>query len=166
MSSALAPAFILAALVLVVAGVEKLRAPAGAAAALGIGPWAVRVLAAGEVALGAACLLSPGRALAVALAVVYALFAGVAAVLMRRRVACGCFGENDFPVSAGHVIASALLGTLVLAAAVAGPRGLGWVFGLGAAQAVVLLIGIAGGAYGVVLVYTVVPRAWVVWSAE
>ena len=164
MSAALAPPFILAAVVLVVAGVGKLRAPAVAAAALGIGPWAVRGLAVGEVGLGAACLLAPGPALAVALALVYALFAGVAAVLTHRHVACGCFGEKDFPVSAGHVITSALLGALVLAAAIAGPRGLGWALGLGAPQAAVVLIGIAGAAYAVVLVYTVVPRAWGAWE--
>ncbi len=164
MSAALAPALIVAALVLCVAGESKLRAPAGAAAALQIRPWVVRALAVGEVALGAACLLWPGRILAAAVAMVYALFAGVAVVLMRRRVACGCFGENDFPVSAGHSIASALLGTLVLAAAVAGPRGLGWVFGRPPVTAAVLLIGIAGAVYGVVLMYTVVPRAWGAWE--
>ena len=121
-------------------------------------------MAAGEVALGAACLLWPGRILTVAVAVLYAMFAGVAVVLMRRRVACGCFGENDFPVSPAHVIASGLLGTLVLAAAVAGPRGLGWVLGQPAPQAAVLLIGIAGAVYATVLVYTVVPRAWGAWE--
>ena len=147
-----------------VAGVAKLRAPEGAAAALHTSPWAVRALAVGEVALGVAGAVHPTRALTAALAVVYALFTGVAAILMRRRVACGCFGEYDFPVSPAHVIASGLLGTLVLAAAVAGPRGLGWVLGQPPAHAVVLLIGIAGALYATVLVYTVVPRAWGAWG--
>jgi hypothetical protein len=154
MTAALAPAFLIASLLLCVSGALKLRSS---------GP-AMRALGAGEVALGAACAVHPTQGLAVALAVVYALFAGVAVVLMRRRVACGCFGENDFPVSAGHSIASALLGTLVLAEAVAGPRGLGWVFGRPPAIAAVLLIGLAGAVYGVVLVYTIVPRAWAAWS--
>jgi hypothetical protein len=164
MSASLAPPLIVAALVVCVAGVAKLRAPAGAAAALHTSPWAVRALAVGEVALGAACAVHPVSALAVALAVLYALFAAVAVILMRRRVACGCFGENDFPVSVGHPIASGLLGTLALAAAVAGPRGLGWVLGQPASQAVVLLIGIAGATYATVLVYTDVPRAWGAWE--
>ena len=94
MSAALAPPFVVASLLLCVAGVSKLRAPAGAAAALHLSPRVVRTLAAGEVALGVACALHPAPALAVALAVVYALFAAVAAVLRRRRVACGCFGEE------------------------------------------------------------------------
>jgi methylamine utilization protein MauE len=164
MSAALAPPFVVASLVLCVAGVLKLRAPAGAAAALHAGASVVRSLAVGEVALGAACAVDPTRSLAVALALVYGLFAAVAVVLMRRRVACGCFGDNGFPVTAGHSIASATLGTLVLAAAVAGPRGLGWVLGQPTPQAAALSIGIAGALYATVLVYTVAPRAWGAWE--
>jgi hypothetical protein len=151
-SEALAPPFLVASLVLCVAGMMKLRSLA--------------VLGAGEVALGAACLVHPTRGLAVALALVYVSFAVVAEVFRRHRRACGCFGENDdFPVSLPHVIASELLGTLALAAAVAGPRGLDWVLGRPPATAAVLLIGVAGAVYAVVLVYTVVPRAWAAWSA-
>ncbi len=155
MSEALAPAFLVASLLLCVSGALKLRSR----------PAPMRALGVGEVALGMVCAVHPTRAQAVALAVVYASFAAVAVILMRRRQACGCFGENDFPVSAGHSVASATLGTLALAAAVAGPHGLGWVFGQPPATAAVLLIGIAGAVYAVVLVYTVVPRAWGAWSA-
>jgi hypothetical protein len=164
MSAALAPPLIVASLLLCVAGVSKLRAPAASAAALQVDPRAVRAFAVGEVALGAVCAVHPTRVLAVALAVVYALFAAVAIGLMRRRVACGCFGDSDTPVSLAHVIASELLGTLALAAGVAGPRGLGWVLGQPATQAAALLIGIAGATYATVLVYTVVPRAWGAWE--
>jgi hypothetical protein len=155
MSAALAPAFLVASLVLCVSGALKLRSGGGA----------MRALGAGEIALGTVCAVHPTRALAVALAVVYAAFSVVAVILMRRRAACGCFGENDFPVSLAHVIASELLGALALAAALAGPRGLGWVLGRPAPQAVVLLVGIAGAVYATVLVYTVVPRAWAAWDA-
>jgi len=155
MSAALAPPFIVAALVLCVAGVMKLRSSTVPMRALGVG----------EVALGVACVVSPTSPLAVALALVYASFAAVAVVLKRRRLACGCFGDNDFPVSLAHVIASELLGLLALAAAVAGPRGLGWVLDQHATTAVALTIGVVGAAYAVVLVYTVVPRAWTAWSA-
>jgi hypothetical protein len=166
MSAAFAPPFIVASLLLCVAGSLKLRSSAGAAAALDTGPRAVRGLALGEIALGAACAVHPTRALAAALAVLYGSFAAVAVILRRRRVACGCFGENDFPVSLAHVIASELLGTLALAAAFAGPLGLGWVLGQPAPQAAALLIGMAGAVYATVLVYTLAPRAWVVWSGE
>jgi methylamine utilization protein MauE len=155
-TQALTPPFLVAALVLCVAGVAKLRAPRRA----------MRALAVGEVALGAACLVHPTRPLALAMSVVYMSFAAVAVVLRRRRLACGCFGENDFPVSLAHVIASELLGSLALAAAIAGPRGLGWLAGRSPAAAAVLLIGVAGAAYAAVLVYTAAPRAWATWSGE
>jgi len=155
MSVALAPAFIVASLLLWVSGATKLRSPRAP----------MRVLAVGEIVLGAACAVYPTQALAVALALVYASFAIVAEVFRRRRQACGCFGENDdFPVTLAHVIASGLLGALVLAAAVAGPRGLGWLLDLPAPQAAVLGAGIAGAVYAVVLVYTAVPRAWGAWE--
>jgi len=156
MSEAFAPPFLVASLLLCVSGAMKLRAPRVPMRALGVG----------EIALGTACAVRPTTALAFALAVLYVSFASVAVILMRRRRACGCFGENDdFPVTLAHVIASELLGTLVVAAAIAGPRGLGWVLELPAPQAVVLLAGIVGAVYAVVLVYTVVPRAWAAWSA-
>jgi hypothetical protein len=163
-SEALAPPFLVASLVLCVAGLAKLRSPAGAAAALGIIPWAVRALAIGEVALGAACALHPTRALAAALALVYAVLAGVATVLMRRRVACGCFGDDDLPVSQAHVIASELLCALAVAAAIASPRGLQWLDSQPAVTAGVLAVGIAAAVYATVLLYTVAPRAWRAWS--
>jgi hypothetical protein len=155
-SAALAPAFLVAALVLCVSGAAKLRSSRGA----------MRALGAGEVALGAACAVRPTPALAVALAALYTSFAVVAGVLRRRRLACGCFGENDFPVSLSHVIASELLGLLALAAALAGPRGLGWVLDQQAEVAAVLLTGIAGAGYATVLLYTAAPQAWTAWSGE
>jgi hypothetical protein len=165
-SEALAPPFLVASIVLCVAGLAKLRAPATAAAALGIRRWAIRALAAGEIALGGACVVHPSRGVALALAVAYAVFATVAVVLKRRRVACGCFGDNDLPVSRAHVIASELLCALVVGAAVASPRGIAWLAGHPAPNVVALAVGIAGAAYATVLVYTTVPLAWNAWSAE
>lgn len=171
MSAALAPPLIVASLLLCVAGVFKLRSPGGAVgalAALGLAArsWIVRAFAVSEVALGAVCAVDPSRATAVALAGVYVLFAAVAAILARRRVACGCFGENDVPASSGHWIASGLLASLALTAAVARPRGLGWLLSRPAATGAIALIGIVGAVYAVVLVYTVVPRAWWAWESE
>jgi hypothetical protein len=176
MSSTLAPSFILAALVLCTAGALKLRSPAGAVSALGalglpegtgLPPaWLVRGLAVGELLLGGACAVHPTRALAAALALLYALFAVVAAVLRRHRAQCGCFGLNDMPVSLAHVIASELLGTLAAVAVIAPPHGLAWVLARPAAQAAVLLIGIAGAVYATVLVYTRLPAAWNAWSIK
>lgn len=166
MSQALTPPFLVACLVLCVAGLAKLRAPQTAAGALGVPAWIVRTLAAGELALGAVCALHAGRAGAVGVAVVYAMFAIVAAVLMRRRVACGCFGDDGLPVSMVHVIASALLAALAAVAALAGPRGLGWLASQPGVGAATVAVGVAGATYAVVLVYTAAPRAWAAWSGE
>jgi hypothetical protein len=165
-SQALAPPFLVAALLVCVAGVLKLRSPDRAAAALRTSRWAVRGLAVGEVTLGAACALDPTRALAVALAVLYGLFSLVAVVLMRRGVPCGCFGDNDLPVSSAHVIASELLGALAVGAALAGPHGVGWALGRPALSAAVLAAGIAGALYATMAVYTQLPAAWTAWSGE
>lgn len=166
MSAALAPPFVVAALLLCVAGALKLRSPDSAAAALGVSPWAVRGLACGEMALGAACALLPSRPLALALAVVYGLFSLVAVVLMRRGVPCGCFGDNDLPVSLAHVIASELLAAMAVAAAFGSPHGLGWLARQPGISGATLVVGVAGATYAIVLVYTAVPRAWAAWSGE
>jgi hypothetical protein len=165
-SAALAPPFIVSALVLCVAGLAKLRAPQTAAAALGLPTWLVRALAAGELALGAACAIHPTGAGAAALAAVYSVFAVVATVLRRRRVACGCFGDNDLPVSRAHVIASELLAGVAVAAAFIAPHGLGWLAGQPGLRGAVLMAGVAGAVYATVLIYTSVPKAWAAWSGE
>jgi hypothetical protein len=165
-SAALTPPLLVAALLLCGSGGLKLRSPDRAAAALRIRSWAVRALALGEVALGAGCALFPARPLAVALAVVYSMFSLLAVVLMRRGVPCGCFGDNDLPVSLAHVIASELLGTLALGAALTGPHGLGWVLDQPATQAATLLVGIAGALFATVVLYTQLPAAWLAWSGE
>jgi hypothetical protein len=165
-SEALAPPFLVASLVLCLAGLAKLRAPDTAAAALRISPSLIRGLAVGEFVLGVSCVVQPTRATAVVLAGAYATFAAVAAALRRRGLACGCFGDNDLPVSQAHVIASELLGALAAAAALASPRGLSWVVGQPIAEAVVLAVAIAAAAYATVLIFTVLPRAWNAWSAE
>jgi hypothetical protein len=165
-SQALTPPFLVACLVLCIAGVAKLRTPQTAATALGLHTWAVRVPAVGELALGAVCAVHPTRAGAIALAVVYSLFATVAVVLMRRRVACGCFGEDDLPVSRAHVIASGLLAAMAAAAAFTTPQGIGWLTGQPIGEGVGLVAGVAGATYAVVLLYTAVPRAWAAWSGQ
>ncbi|HKO28061.1 MAG TPA: MauE/DoxX family redox-associated membrane protein [Solirubrobacteraceae bacterium] len=166
MTEALAPPFLVASLVLCVAGLAKLRAPSTAAAAIGTRPGVIRALALGELALGLACVAHPTRVLAVALALLYGLFAIVAVLLRRRRVACGCFGDDDLPVSQAHVIASELLCALAAAAAFASPRGAGWLAGQPVATSVVLAVGIAASVYATLLVYVRLPAAWIAWSGE
>jgi hypothetical protein len=165
-SDALAPPFLVASLVLCVAGLAKLRAPETAADAVGLQAPMVRALAVGEFALGAACLVHPTRITAAVLAAAYVMFAGVAAVLAARRVPCGCFGGDENPVSRGHAMLNASLGLVAAAAVFASPRGLGWLASQPGFGGAVLAAGVAGATYAVVLVYSEVPRAWAAWSGE
>ena len=168
MADALTAPMAVAALVLIVAGVAKLRAPAPAVAAvreLGLraDQPSIRFLAAAEIALGVWALVGPTSIAAIALACCYAAFAGLALMLARRRAACGCFGEGDFPASRVQALLSAVLALTCAAAAVWPPHGL---LDRPAGQAVVLVIGIAAAAYAMVLAYTQLPAAWSAWSAR
>ena len=159
MGEVLSGPFAIAALVLGIAGVAKLRAPATAAGALltlGVpgGRRLVRLVAIAEMALAGWGLARPAVGSAVALACAYGGFATVAVVLARRRVACGCFGTGEMPVSAAHWVLSAGLG-LVCVSAAAWPAA--------RVQSATLAIGAVGAAYAVVLAYTELPAAWSAW---
>jgi hypothetical protein len=163
--------FAVAAVVMVVAGVAKLRAPAIAVRALreiGLpaGSALVRGVAGLEVGLGVWCLLEPGAFRAIALACCYAAFAALALMLARRRAACGCFGEGDVPASGFQALISAVLAAVCAAAALWSPHDLGWLSHRPAGFVAVLVIGIAGSAYATVLAYTQLPAAWSAWSAR
>lgn len=130
--SALAPPFALLALLLALAGVAKLRAPAPAGAALfALGlpsrAWIVRAIGAGELALGVAALAAPGTLTAALIALAYAGFVVVVAALARSAagIPCGCFGAGSFTATRAHAAVDA--GAAALAAAFAldpagGPR--------------------------------------------
>jgi hypothetical protein len=157
-----------AALVLVVAGVAKLRAPAPAAAALrelGLpaGRPLIRVFALFEIALGGWVLASPGGPAAAAVAGCYVVFAVLALLLARHRAACGCFGEAEFPASRLQALISAALAAACAAAAAWPAHG---VLDRPAGQAAVLLIAIVASAYATVIAYTLLPAAWSAWSAQ
>ena len=166
MADVLTAPLAVAALVLVVAGIAKLRAPAPAAGALSelglqTAAPATRALAAGEIALGVWALVAPTSIAALALACCYASFSVTAWLLAGRRAACGCFGEADFPASRAQALLSAVLAVACAAAAVWPPHAL---LDRPAGQAVVLVIGIAASAYATVLAYTQLPTAWSAWS--
>jgi hypothetical protein len=170
-ADALTAPFAAAALVLLVAGIAKLRSPAGAVRALvGAGLPAraglVRAFATAEAALGAWCLFHPVALAAGALAGLYAMFSGLALLLARRRSSCGCFGEGDAPASIVQSLLSAALALIALAAIAAPPHGIGWILARPITTTTVLLLGIAGSTYAAVLAYTELPAAWGSWSAR
>jgi len=169
-AQALTPPMLLAAAVLCAAGLAKLRSPAAALSAFAVldlpaNPTLVRALAMFELAIGAWCALRPSGPAAIAAAVLYAGFAGAAALLARRRSSCGCFGDDHSPASAWQSVLSGVLALTAVAAYLSSAHGLGWVLGLPAAQAAALLIGIVGATYATVLAYTELPQAWSSWSA-
>lgn len=106
--------YLAAALLLVAAGLAKVRRPAGTSIALRragvpVPEWAVRAGAAGEVAAGCWALTS-GRVAAALLALSYLGFAGFVALALRRGSpvsSCGCFGSGnkaDSPPTVSHIV--------------------------------------------------------------
>jgi hypothetical protein len=163
--------FAVAAIVVVVAGAAKLRAPAVAVAAsrevgVRVRPGVVRAFSAAEVALGVWCLVAPAGAAAGALACCYAAFAVISLLLVRRRASCGCFGEGEAPASIAQPLISGVLAMVCVLATVGAPHGIGWMLARPAGHAAVLLLGIAGLAYATVLAYTQLPAAWGAWSTR
>ena len=138
--SSLAVPFSAAALVLALSGVAKLRRPGSLVRMLGAmgipaGPFAIRVLAAIELAVGAACLVSPRRAASAAMGLLYLSFAAVLALLLVRGIevpSCGCAGDRDVPPSWIHVGLNLAAAATAVAAASTGP-GFGGILGTAAA---------------------------------
>jgi hypothetical protein len=146
-----------ATLLLVCAGVAKLRAPAPAAAMVRrVWPrsaarlpvsWAVRLVGVAEIGFGVAALLTGDRVSAVALALWYSAFTAVTMRLVRRAPAtsCGCFGAQDSPVGPAHIVFNLLCAAIAVGAAARPPGAFGGVFdrdvlpaALGAGQVLVL----------------------------
>jgi uncharacterized membrane protein YphA (DoxX/SURF4 family) len=169
-AQALTAPILLAASVLCIAGVAKLRSPDTATRAfeaLGLPakPALGRALATVELALGLWCALDGSRPAAIAVACLYAAFAAAAVLLSRRHSSCGCFGAEELPASLWQAVLSATLGAVALAGALADAHGLRWVLDRPALEASTILLGTAGAAYAVVLAYTLLPQAWTSWSA-
>jgi hypothetical protein len=114
---------------LVLAGVAKVRRPAAPGRALVLaglpgGAAAVRGLGVGEVLVATLGLSVGGPAWALQ-AVVYAGFTAFVARERRRPTSsCGCFGEEDVPVTGLHVVVDGLLAVAAGAAAFLGAPGL------------------------------------------
>lgn len=158
-----APLWIAAGL-LVVAGVDKLRVPDGAMATLHSlrlpsGRLAARVLGVGEIVVGGGVVVIGSRLGAVVLATCYALLLAVAWRQRARQLDCGCFGVAAAPVSSLHLGIDAAAVTIGLAGLAAAPLPLGEA----AADA-----GVLGSAAGAILLATAVGmvRALAIHAAE
>lgn len=158
--------FLVAALLLTVAGAFKAFDPATTAGALRraglpIPPVAVRIGGAGEALIGVVAIATGAAVPAALVALSYALFTAFVLVARVRHIpigSCGCFGKVDTPPSVVHVVLN--VGAIVAATAVAlGPGG-----GIGAVLAdqellglpFLLLVGIA--TYAAFLALTILPQ--------
>jgi hypothetical protein len=168
MAAILTTPIAVAAIVLGVAGVAKLRSPGGAARALAaaglpVPRGLVRVVASGELALAALVLLVPGRGTAALLAATYALLALVALMLTRRGAACGCFGEDETPATATHVWLTVVIALVAAAGIASPPHGIAWLLTGSPGVIGPLALGTTGAAYAIVIAYTELPAAWSAW---
>lgn len=115
---------------LVAAGVAKITTPTATGGALRTSGLPsrtalVRLLGAGEVALGLLVLAIGGTSTAVAMAGAYAAFTGVAWRQRRAGADCSCFGASSAPATALHVSVDATAAAVAAAAAVAPAPALG-----------------------------------------
>lgn len=114
-----------AALLLVTAGLAKVRQPSATsatlrAASLPSHPATVRSLGLVECVLGVALLALGGRAPAVLLAASYLGFALFAARHRQRPgSSCGCFGESSAPLGRRHVVVDGAVAVALVGAAAA-----------------------------------------------
>ena len=169
--SALTAPFLVACGVLCLAGVAKLRSPAGAvralaAAGLPAPRGLIRGFAVVEIALGAWAALSPSRAGAAAVACLYAIFSGLVLLLARRRAACGCFGEGDAPASPLQAVLSLGLAVIAGAAVASPPHGVAWLVDQQVWFAATMALATGAAIYATVAAYTDLPVAWGAWSAR
>ncbi len=164
MADALTIPHAVAAIVLGVAGLAKLRSPRSAARAVRLAPRWIRTFAGFEVALGVWALLMAGSASSALMAALYAGFAALTLALARAGAACGCFGAPSAPASPIQALVSAALALVCAVSAAAAPHALGWILERPVGTATVLVLGTAAAVYGTVLAYSELPQLWRSWS--
>jgi hypothetical protein len=152
---------------LVVAGAAKLRSPSsarGALSALGLPApnLAIRALGAAEIAIGGVAAFRPTALTAAMVAAIYGAFTAFVLVSMRDRGAapCGCFGAVETEVGPVHAVLNAVACAIGIAAAIARPRGIGWMLGREPLTAMALALGMAGATFAAYLAFTALPIAW------
>jgi hypothetical protein len=157
----------LLAVLLVVAGVGKVRDPQPARSALSaarLPDWSALVRAAGlvEIAVGGFCIAWPGRAVEGTVAALYLLFAAVIARQLRSGTklgSCGCLGAFDTPPSLAHVAFNLTAAAIASAVEVAPAGRLPQLVAAHPLPGLLLLGGIAAAARLTVAVFSDLPAA-------
>jgi hypothetical protein len=162
----LAGPFLIAAVVLALAGVRKLVDPEstrGALRQMGL-PWrgpVVLLLAVAEVFTGVYAVVDGGSAAAWALFAWYAAFTVFVLVALRRSVplaSCGCLGKPDTPPSPAHLVVDGLFAAVALAVALDPYGGLDDALADQPAAGIPLLAWVAIGVYVTYLTLAVLPQ--------
>jgi hypothetical protein len=171
---ALAPPFFLASVLLVLAGVVKLRTPDATAQAIidaGLpgSRAAARGIGATEIVVGTWAIVSPtsGGALACgALYTAFAAFLGYVLVARPDAGSCGCAGPTPVPPSRLHATLNVVAAIAAFAYATTtapAPALAAWLADLGWASVAVVLGSVIAG-WLVVVAVTAVPEAFRAWS--
>ncbi len=155
------------AVVVMVAGAGKLRAPAAAAdalrsAGLPAGALPARLAGAAEAAIGGLVLLAPSRPALALMAVLYAALGAFAVRLLlaaERAASCGCFGA-DAPPSPLHAAFDAGAAVVAAGAAFRPPPGLPELAARAPLPGIALVAGCCAAAYAVTLVLGRLPGAF------
>jgi hypothetical protein len=120
-----------------------------------------------EVVVGVWACAAPAAGGAIALGLLYLLFAGYLGFLLVARPdagSCGCAGPTPIPPSRLHLVLNLVAGAAGLSyAATDAPRVGAWVAGLGW-FAVPILVGLAVAGWLVVVVVTAAPAAFRAWT--
>lgn len=169
----LAPVCFLAAALLVLAGVVKVVRPRSTAQALldaGLpGSFAIaRGVGVVEVGVGIWALVAPASGGAIALGLLYLVFATFLGYVMHAHPeagSCGCAGPTPVPPSRLHLVLNGVAGSAGLTyAAIGGPSAAIWLDGLGV-TAVPVFAGLALAGWLAVVAVTQAPAAFRAWEA-
>lgn len=163
--------FYVAAGLLVLAGVVKLRDPEPTSRALrGVGLPPAHALVRGfgllEILVGAGALAAPGPAAPV-LALLYACFAAFVGYVLWRRLplsSCGCLGETETRPSAVHIVLTVCAAVVGTAAAISPPPGLGPLAAGDPLLMVPLTLGLATALYLTYVTLALLPDALSAYS--
>lgn len=152
---------------LVLAGAAKVRSPSSAGEALGavglrVPSPGIRALGGAEVAIGTVAATGPTALTAAIVAALYGAFAAFVLVSLRSSTAapCGCFGAAETEVGPLHAALNMAACAIGAAAAIAPPRGIGWVLGREPLSAASLALGMAAATFAAYLAFTALPSAW------
>ena len=161
--TALFPPFVVVCVLLIVAGVAKVRSPSAARAVLlearlPVPRVAVRLLGIAEVVIGTGAAVRPLPGTAALVAVAYGAF--FTFVLWIRPARCGCFGAADTGGGLTHMVLNLAACSVAVTAGLVPPPGVGSILRQGVVVAVLLGVGLAACTFAVSLMFTAFPAAW------